>query len=285
MRDSDERIELETDLKTLLSILQRLVALEEEYEATVQRYTPTLKPLPPSDFPKWAGALVGFVLLFTGKPNLIMGFGIICAVLGVVSIFLLAHVRAYAIGLLICAAGIIATVIDASEKYGVFLLLALLPAAFFLITGLVNGVLVLFKRKTETENEMIMARAEQEAAPKLLAIEQQVDATRRQYHQGGYTVPEAFLTIDAVADLLRIVHTHQADTLMGAINVLKQEERHNQQMQMLQENVAAQERTARAVDMASILNVGSQAFQGSLTRSTISQQGEKTRNLLRHYFD
>lgn len=292
------RTALQDGLGQLSGLLKRTSDANGRYDAVMSRY---LRP----DKPMWRPwgtkrVLIGIVAaiivigLNTVSIDLFMYAALATALaLAVGGVFLLVRggpARHHAIFVLGNSAIIVFLIFVAGRVVGLrlsaWLLAAALVAAVLLAVAVRDAYLPVANQRIIERNQGARESAFSEASSELAPIEKEVADIQRSYRAGGYRkwFPEKYLDIASVNALWHIVHDARADTLKEAINLYLQD-LHNQYMRdaadqqaaIAQMQLAEQQRTTRAVQIGSVMNVGMQAFQGSLIRSTMQAEGAATR--------
>lgn len=292
---------LKDGLAEISSLLNRINVANERYNAVMDRYLPAEKPMQSP----WGRkrlrigifAAIGVIALNALSTNLFLyaAFALAAALVagGVLLLVRGGGAKSYPFMLFGNAAVIVILIFSGGNLVGLRLTALLLAAA--MVAGVILAVvsrdsyLSVVNQRIAEVNRSARADAFTAATAELETIDNEISDIQQAYQAGGYSswFPQKYLEFDSVNALWHIINNGRADSLKEAINLHLQDLHHaymrtaaDHQAAMAQAQLAEQERTSRAVHAASVMNVGMQALQGSLTRSAIQAQGAATRAAL-----
>lgn len=307
MRDEElaARVALQDNLDELSVLLQRTSSANARYDAVMARY---LRP----DKVAWKpwgtkrvliGIATAVVMLVLSQASVNLFMYVASAAvlaLAVGGVFLIVRggpARRFAVFALAGAAVVGFLIFGGGAALGWqvtgLLLVAALVASVLLAVAARDAYLPVANQRITEHNRAARARAYSAASSELAPIEREVADIQRCYREGGYRAwfPEKYLDITSVKEFRQIVYDARADTIKEAINIYLQDlhkqymrDAVDQQIAIAQMQLAEQQRTTRAVQIGSVMNMGMQAFQGSYTRSTMRAEGQKTRNVIERYW-
>ena len=283
--EEDTRANLDNSLSRLYRLLDRIEKAQANYDQVLMRY---LKP--DQELKKPIGkkririgivaAVLVFVVDYVSKNNLILGLVSLITGIVLVPVFRklskdrgplprsLVILMACDAGALLLGSVALFTGIDHNGYLLIigWLLLAYIPFKVY------DARLPYINGRIQQRNQDARDAAYQAASSELEPIEQEISAVQRLYRDGNYSLwfPEKYLDTASVSAIWSIVHDHRASNIQEAINQYVQD-LHNQFMRdAAQQQIVEQQRNARATQIASVMNIGMQAFQGAATREAIN---------------
>lgn len=286
--ESAARADLEHSLAQLAHLTGRIQELHAQHDAVVQRHTRPDRPLRSalsrsSMLIISVAVAVGLFVLASSSIYLLLVPSLVAAaamlVAGLYGLVRGGPMRRLAPFMLVTAVVLLVLLFfPVWIPMRPWLLLLALGVAVFIGLKVRNVHTERFNRHIMEVNGAARIESRHAAEAELAPIQQEVHALQQAFHQGDYSAwfPEKYLDPHSVYALWEIVHDGRAWNIKEAVNQHVQD-LHNQymrssadqQMAMAQMQLAQQEKTERAVHVASALNLGMQAFQGSRTRAAI----------------
>lgn len=294
------RMDLRDRLGRLYSLLERMKDANASYEAVMSRYLPQDKPLRKQWGDKPALIYVVLFIVFILLVNISVELYLI-AIMGAVLVSLVGGVTLLVRGgpakrfawLLFGAAALtficlVGRLVFFDGLMGL-LVVASLTVMVVLAVRIRNVYVSVANERIVESNQSARDAALNRASSELAPIRQEVSDIQHSYNAEGYQewFPKKYLTMESVSAMWHIVNDARADTIKDAVNLYIQD-CHNQHMRQAADQQTAiaqmqleeQRRTTRSVQTAAMLNLGMQAFQGSLTRSTLRSEGAMARSAL-----
>lgn len=287
--EEDTRVNLENSLSRLYQLLDRIEKAQANYDQVLMRYLkPEQELKKPFGKKRIRIGILAWVLVFVvsyalysiSKNDLILAFvGLIAGIILVAAFLKFLKdqeilPRSLVILMLSAAAALIVgsvTVLTGDESGGYLLAIGLLVLVYVPFR-MYDARLPYINGRIQRRNQDAHDAAYQAASSELVPIEQEISAVQRLYRDGNYSLwfPEKYLDTASVSAIWNIVHDHRASNIQEAINQYVQD-LHNQFMRdAAQQQIVEQQRNTRATQIASVMNIGMQAFQGAATREAIN---------------
>lgn len=294
--EEDTRVNLENSLSGLYQLLDRIEKAQDNYHQVLMRYLKPEKELKKPFGKKRIkigilACVLNFVVFYAlysiSNNDLIVAFvGLFFVFVGLITGMILVALfvkfrkdqeflpRSLNVFILCDAAVLILGAVaqlTGIDRGGSLLSIGLLLLVYVPFR-LHDARLPYINRRIEQRNQDARDAAYRAAYSELVPIEQEISAVRWLYREGNYSLwfPEKYLDTTSVAGIWNIIHDYRASNIQEAINQYVQD-LHNQFMRdTAQQQVVEQQRNTRAAQIASVMNIGMQAFQGAATRATIN---------------